>query len=246
MSIVPGGLVYKRDRNILRPASSGGVPPSYGLLVFYDIINAPVPPKTVMGAPLIKRTDWETYLAPGYDVLTFESDAVGTQYLSDADLPPVVFGINGINATLPDPNDIFGDPVYDPTIYYTVNNSTLLGRWNTTSGGSKWLDNCTSSVDDSASEQIAFNFASPISAFGAYFTDLGDFGGTVTLRLTRSDLTTTTYTLTTGSSSGSLAFWGFVDATNTYTKIEFFTTAPGDVWGMDDVVFGPFSILALV
>lgn len=92
-------------------------------------------------------------------------------------------------------------------------------------------------------------FSNPISAFGFYATDVGDFNGQLTLTLI--DGTTMIVNLTVpntvNGNDGSLLFWGFIDPTQQYTKVSFGNTAPGvDYFGFDDMVIGDAQQIHLV
>ena len=115
----------------------------------------------------------------------------------------------------------------------TITNNPAVGRFNTTTGGSRWWD-------VNGAFDIAFGTA--ISAFGFYGTDIGDFDGQVTIALT--DINNVVTNLTVGNlingANGSLLFFGFVDAGNSYTRLRFGNTSPGgtDFFGFDDMVIG--------
>jgi hypothetical protein len=95
------------------------------------------------------------------------------------------------------------------------------------------------------SDNFTIDFSSAISAFGFYGTDIGDFGGHLTLTLTGSNGVTVLTVPNTlgsgGSTSGSNLYWGFYDTTNTYTSIAF----GNDSGGSDNFGFDDFSIGAL-
>jgi len=115
-----------------------------------------------------------------------------------------------------------------------VRDTSTVGRFNTTAGAgaSKWFDVASSFVID---------FATPISAFGFYGTDIGDFNGQVTASLTDINDVVTTLNVgnTVNGSNASLLFWGFTDSTNSYKRITFGNTAAGDdFFGFDDMVIG--------
>ena len=93
------------------------------------------------------------------------------------------------------------------------------------------------------SDDFTINFSSAISAFGFYGTDLGDFGGQLTLTLTGSNgvtvLTVPNTIGSSGSTSGSNLYWGFYDTANTYTSISFGNNSGGaDIFGFDDFSIG--------
>jgi hypothetical protein len=114
----------------------------------------------------------------------------------------------------------------------SISTDTSFGRFNTTAGGSKWWN---------VSGGFTLNFATAISAFGFYGTDIGDFNGQVTIDLTDVAGTSTRYTVnnTPNGADGALLFWGFVDKGNSYRSITFGNTNAGtDTFGFDDMVIG--------
>lgn len=106
------------------------------------------------------------------------------------------------------------------------------GQFNTTAAGSKfWYASISAGT-------LTLNFASPIAAFGCYLTDLRDFGGTVTLRLTKSAGGTVDVPIAVTGGDANLAFVGIVDTVDTYSAAQFIVTgaSASDFVGMDDVV----------
>jgi PEP-CTERM motif len=87
---------------------------------------------------------------------------------------------------------------------------------------------------------FVINFATAISAFGFYGTDLSDSGGDFQIELTDSSAVTSLFTITTnaGGRNGSSTFWGFVDPTLSYTSIRFINTGSGESFGFDDFTIG--------
>lgn len=86
-------------------------------------------------------------------------------------------------------------------------------------------------------------FEEAISAFGFYGTDIGDFGGRLSLTLTRSGGGTiqldVPHTLgSRGSTDGRLIFFGFSDTEETYSQIVFNNTDVDDFFGFDDMIIG--------
>lgn len=114
--------------------------------------------------------------------------------------------------------------------------SLANGRFNTTSGGSRWLD--------IVGNVVTFTFEDPFAAIAMFITDIGDFETSVVFSLRNSsngDLTT----FDLGSRSGSqtdqnLAFWGFLDRSGaTYDRLTITTRfAQADRFGIDDIVLG--------
>lgn len=84
-------------------------------------------------------------------------------------------------------------------------------------------------------------FDTAISAFGFYGVDVGDFDGQLTIALTDVNDIVSNYVVnnTINGDNGSLLFWGFIDAGNSYKKVSFGNTQSGfDFFGFDDMVVG--------
>jgi hypothetical protein len=86
-------------------------------------------------------------------------------------------------------------------------------------------------------------FSSPVSAFGFYGTDVGDYGGQILLTLT--DINGQVSTLlvpntigSNGSTSGSVLYYAFLDRTDAYTNIEFSDTSVPDQFAFDNITVG--------
>jgi hypothetical protein len=115
--------------------------------------------------------------------------------------------------------------------------SATNGRFNTTSGGTRWLDIVATTV--------SFSFEDPFAAIGIYLTDIGDFESLVTLSL-RNSVTgaETTFDLTSRLSLGernqNLVFWGYSDPTGaSYNRLTINTVrSQDDRFGIDDITLG--------
>ena len=116
-----------------------------------------------------------------------------------------------------------------------------LGRFNTSPAG----DPNGMILESGAGFTITFNQA--VQAFGFYGTDIGDFGGSLTLELYETDNATApsvTLSVFQGSPStqpndpagGSLLFFGFFDSAKSYKKISFVAPNSDDAFGYDDMV----------
>lgn len=118
-----------------------------------------------------------------------------------------------------------------------IQSGTGAGRFNTTPGysadlGQYWEVSGAFSIDFSNT---------PISAFGFYGTDIGDFNGQVTVALTDTNNQVTNLTIdnTVSGNNGALLFWGFIDTGAKYKSITFGNTNEGvDFFGFDDMVIG--------
>ena len=186
------------------------------------------PGGAVGGAPAAARTGFLSQLT-GVSNEGFESLTVGTA-------APLNLSFAGSTVSLA--ATLTGSGVVSNAT--RVDDTPNFGRFNTTLGGSNWWR---------ASGSFTITFASAISAFGFYGTDIGDFDGTLTVDLTDNAATPTTTTLTVpatvNGANGSLLFWGFVDTTTAYTSITFkvrqnnpLDTTTFDVFGFDDMVIG--------
>lgn len=92
-----------------------------------------------------------------------------------------------------------------------------------------------------AGEGFNLRFSSPVSAFGFFGTDIGDYGGQLVLTLTdvNGQLTTLPVPNTivsNGSTSGSVLFYGFLDTANRYINIQF-----SDVQSADSPISDRFA-----
>jgi len=84
---------------------------------------------------------------------------------------------------------------------------------------------------------IAFS-PTPVAAFGFYGTDIGDFGGQITLTLFRDGIVTRTLTIpsTINAEGGGVVYFGVIDIEQPFNRVEFGNTAQGvDVFGFDDM-----------
>jgi hypothetical protein len=112
------------------------------------------------------------------------------------------------------------------------------GRFNTTSGGQQHL-----SVNSDSAGTLTLNFSRAISAFGFFGTDIGDFGGSLSLLLTTEEGITEEVLVRAGSgeknedAGGNLLFFGFAGTNLRYTSISFKSAGDvetGDYFGFDD------------
>lgn len=160
-------------------------------------------------------------LAGGVGTEDFEGIAVGTT---------TPFGVN-----FPGSTGSITATIGSGASSATVLGAPSAGRFNTTSGGSNFLET-------DAGGDFVISFSSGVSAFGFYGTDIGDFGNE--LVLTASNGTTETLEVgntvgSGGSTSGSLLFFGFIDTLNEYTSVAFANDPGGvDIFGFDDLTIG--------
>ena len=145
---------------------------------------------------------------------------VGIENFESSSLPEIEFaGSSGtINATLSGSASIEG-----------TNNS---GRFATS--GSRF-------VETAGGGDFTISFSNAIAAFGFYGTDIGDVNNSLVLQLTKVGGGTVDVPVgnDTSAPSGSLLFFGFIDAIDSYTSVAFLNQPGGsDVFGFDDVIIG--------
>ncbi len=206
---------------------AGGGGPDPTRLVFYFAEVLPDPPDTLQAPPTTERA---TFLAR----LTV-SGSEGFESTSSFDpMDSHAFSTNGVTATIstPFPGALFVDTAFD-------------GLFNTTPGGVMYGQ---MGFDDGFGglAPVVFTFSTPIAAFGCYFTDIGDFGGNLTITLNKTGGGTVVYPVPNISgTSGWLAFWGFVDNTSqTYDSIEMISDDTAEAIAIDDVVMATFAQIA--
>ena len=179
------------------------------------------PASGVSGAPVTAQSSFISGLS-GVGTETFEGISVGT-------VPPLALIFPGstgnITATI---NSSSGGVCNSAAGVVGSIGCFDYGRYATS--GSNWYH---------TTDAFSINFSTGISAFGFYMTDIGDFDGQITMTLAGTDTVTLTVPTTINAPNGTLAFFGFIDADNSYTSITFGNTAAGtDVFGFDDMVVG--------
>ena len=106
-----------------------------------------------------------------------------------------------------------------------------------TNGNGRYATSGTKYWD--ADDDFSITFSSPVSAFGFFGIDIGDFGGQVTATTAGELNMTFTIPNTTLGLGGSVLFWGIIDRAASFTSITFGNTAPGtDFFGFDDMTIG--------
>lgn len=134
------------------------------------------------------------------------------------------------------------------SITATLTGSSMeICAYNGCGGSGRFAISGTHYLDTSTQFNLAFS--SPVSAFGFYGTDIGDFGGRLTLMLTgggTATLTIPTSLGSSGSSSGQQIFFGFIDPTLSYSGIQFGNTSGGsDFFGFDNMIIGDLQQVQL-
>ncbi len=118
----------------------------------------------------------------------------------------------------------------------SVDDSTAAGRW-ATSGTNYWA---------AETGNFTISFSAAISAFGFYATDVGDFGGELSVTYAGGGSTTLNVGNTVGSggsTSGSVLYFGFYedDPSKAFTSISFINPSSVDQFGFDDMTIGTFE-----
>lgn len=187
-------------------------------VIYFGENQSPNPPGSVVGAPVTARNMFAGQLPNNVSTEDFEGIAVLDPVIGAP--PPIDLTFAGtggglITATLNGSGAVF--------------DSAASGRF-ATSGNQFW--------ETAGSFEITFDKA--ISAFGFYGTDIGDFNGRVTVALTSTLGVVTSLTINSilSGADGALAFWGFVDDMNAYSRIAFSSTLGdnADSFGFDDMI----------
>jgi hypothetical protein len=220
---------------------------------------------TVTGTPVTERALFEGLLAT-HDVEDFESFTENEA----GPFVPIVFTRNGIECTV-DVEQTYEDAFsgcYEPLMGSTEGplisdvpfDALSPARFNTTPGGSKWMETPifngfepdVGCLNPRTRLRSFFTFDPPIAAFGAYGTDWSDFTNDgFKMVITDTDDITQEFEITNDvlEDGGNLFFVGFVDQTGRlYKEIRFETNLPPpptgdnvDYLGFDDIVMVPFS-----
>lgn len=115
-----------------------------------------------------------------------------------------------------------------------ANNPSVLLGYNTTPGGSQFAQLAYN--DFTQPVGVTFSFATPIQAWGAYFTGVGTAVGSTVIQF--SDGTFQTQSVL-GALNGGVSFLGFTDPGRQISAITVLQTpvdgAAGDILGIDDI-----------
>ena len=162
------------------------------------------------------------------------SDATSTSFLSQLTSPGVeTFDsfANGATAVAP----TFGNGITATLNGGIIQNFPSVGRFAISSPNYYQADTSSFSI----------NFSGPIAAFGFYATDIGDFGGVLSLTLTDAGGRTSSLTVPASEGSngsqpqnGSVLYFGFYDLSDTYTSIAFNNSNTADAFGFDNFTVG--------
>lgn len=240
------GFVFKRKLNAVRPRGAvGPVVPGFPFTLFFSQVD-PADAYTLEPPPTTTRAEFLAYLDPLVEIQDYESFPDNTEFCTYP-APSPILTLNGVGMQIPMPELSPGVPFY-PTVFeaFTVSNTVQFDRWNTTVGGTNFLQNCQTPLTAVyPTIQTGLNFSPSIAFFGAYFTDLGDWNDSwIMLRLIADNDTFVDYFMGSGFNTGSLTFWGFASNDGLlYKRIEFYNFGPNiDGFGVDDITFGPVAL----
>ena len=172
------------------------------------------------------------------------SDAAQAQFAADASLLGSLQTDNFEN--LPITSSTTLNPSPDLSINFvgqylnqsTVNSIGSKGTgYNTTPGGSKFLSVFPAAFRG-GSEDVLFNFTSPVQAFGSYFTGLEKSFATETIEFVGG--TSQTFVLDGSTTGGGVTFFGFTAISPSVSQIDIHlanTSAGRDLFGIDDLQY---------
>lgn len=120
----------------------------------------------------------------------------------------------------------------------SVGGTNGAGRYSVPGGTRYW------EVNAGGGNPFQVNFSNTLAAFGFYGIDLGDFGGTLTLELSRAGSVIGTQVVTTAAQNvadGSILYFGLIaaNASEEFDSIRFLSTVgSGDVFAFDSFTIG--------
>jgi PEP-CTERM motif len=124
-------------------------------------------------------------------------------------------------------------------------NFTLTGGTVTSSAGGDDAGRFAISPNnfyDTATQNFSLVFNTAVSAFGFYGTDIGDLGGTLTVKLFNAANVETDMVINASTDAfradGSALYFGFYDNGASYTKITFANSNVNDGFGFDNFTVG--------
>lgn len=164
---------------------------------------------------------------------TPNSNAARTQFFSN---------LNGVGT---ETFDTISNGTSNPSVSFPgAGTATISGGGNVTNGlGAGRFPISGSQFYEADLTSFRITFSNPIAAFGFYGTDVGDFGGNLTLTLfptlgSPTFLTVNNTVGSGGSTNGSALYFGFFDQSQTYTSIAFNNSNTSDVFGFDNFSVG--------
>jgi hypothetical protein len=157
-----------------------------------------------------------TLLNPGVE--TFEDES--------GSFPLAISFANGVTATLTGGGfvEILSDTDTDAGRYGVTGDADPDERFWRTEGGEN---------------AFTITFSSPVSAFGFYGVDIGDFDGQVTATTAGGLNQVFNIGNSTSIEGGSVLFWGVIDPDASFISVAFGNTGSGDdIFGFDDFTIG--------
>lgn len=206
----------------------------------------------VTGTPVDARGEFNAFLKQStIGVDSFVGQSPGNPISTPEESPIGVDFGNGITGSVTGSYEIF-DPLtgesagFRSSVYVLGNNNpeSSEGRFGTSGDGDaeRFIQ---------GNNTFVIEFSQLVSAFGFYATDVGDFGGLLTLELLDANgdrvgdaidiITSTPEGETDASGGGNLLFWGFVDTQNQYKSVRVNFSIDADGMGFDDFVTGTLA-----
>ncbi len=178
------------------------------------------------GSSTAPLTEWPNATAASNNFMSW-LDGVGTESFED-----MTVGEAPTTLTFPVPG---GTITANFVGNMLVGDGVAVGRYAT--DGDQYIAGSTGS--------FSITFSEAVAAFGFYGTDIGDFGGQMTLTATNGG-GDTVYTIphSIGSGTGSppdgaVLFFGLIDTDNPFTSVTFANDNPGvDYFGFDQMTVG--------
>ena len=228
------------------PFAGANAPPDPGgglteFTIFYgERIGSTDPPSD---EPLDERNLMVSYLPRSSEEAppateTWEAKTLDTGLDTTSSYHPSSYPVSGsLNAGWT--ADTAGGTNIDDGTKISYYDSPFGGRFNTTPDGAVYLE---------AALPLIIQPEDPIDHWGAYFTDIGDFGSQLVIEITDTDDVVYPFTVDhSTTSSNTLHFWGFIDPTGKrYKRIYIKPTGTpfgdevlfNDFFGIDDVILG--------
>ena len=206
----------------------------------------------VTGTPVDARGEFNAFLKQNtIGVDSFVGQSPGNPISTPEESPIGVDFGNGITGSVTGSYEIF-DPLtgesagFRSSVYVLGNNNpeSSEGRFGTSGDGDaeRFIQ---------GNNTFVIEFSQLVSAFGFYATDVGDFGGLLTLELLDANgtrvgdaieiVTSTPTGETESAGGGNLLFWGFVDTANQYKSVRVNFNIDADGMGFDDFVTGTLA-----
>ena len=186
---------------------------------------SPVGTSSNMSAPRAAERAFLATLVSGVVTEDFEDIAVGTQG------SPISTDVGSFSMEVAGSGGLCRTSCGDGVIVLDAGSSIFGGRFNTTVGGSNWLD----SFD---AQEFRFTPNAGINSIGFYITDPNDSGGRFTFNTTTGTETVDFGSIFGGGLSNGRAFYLTFTSADDITGLTIFSNNGDDGFGVDDVTIG--------